>query len=254
MRRNTTRLGTSQSVQIGDLRLKYLLVRSPAARHLRVRVGVKGIEVIQPSDGHADDSRAFVVSNGQWVLEQLRRIEALRGLRKQKTRTRGEILFRGQPTPIKVALVEGRRGPGRVVLRGGELIVTRGENSLTPASRTLENWLRKQARREVETHLTSVTRKLDASPRKLYIMDQRTKWGNCSASRNLSFNWRLILAPDSVLRYLVTHEAVHLAVPNHSAKFWLTVQGLCPDMERSKVWLRVHVEDLLTNLDEVIPG
>jgi len=45
-------------------------------------------------------------------------------------------------------------------------------------------------------------------------MGQRTKWGNCSGRRNLSFNWRLILAPDYVLRYLVTHEAVHLAVPD----------------------------------------
>ena len=68
-------------------------------------------------------------------------------------------------------------------------------------------------------------------------MDQRTKWGNCSAKGNLSFNWRLILAPDYVLRYLVTHEAVHLAVPDHSAKFWLTVQSHCLDAERARQWL-----------------
>jgi hypothetical protein len=59
--------------------------------------------------------------------------------------------------------------------------------------------------------------------------------------RNLSFNWRPILAPHFVLRYLVTHEAVHLAVPNHSAKFWLTVQSLCPEMERAKQWLSAIV-------------
>src|SRR5580704_3990355 len=71
-------------------------------------------------------------------------------------------------------------------------------------------------------------------------MEQRTKWGNCSAVRNLSFNWRLILAPDFVLRYLVTQEAVHLAVPEHSAKFWLTVQSLCPEAERAKQWLSAN--------------
>lgn len=48
---------------------------------------------------------------------------------------------------------------------------------------------------------------------RLYIMDQQTKWGNCSALGNLSFNWRLVMGPDYVLRYLVTHEVVHLAVP-----------------------------------------
>src|SRR5712691_5174153 len=45
---------------------------------------------------------------------------------------------------------------------------------------------------------------------------------------NLSFNWRLIMAPEFVARYLVTHEAVHLFVPDHSKQFWLTVQSLCP--------------------------
>jgi predicted metal-dependent hydrolase len=60
------------------------------------------------------------------------------------------------------------------------------------------------------------------------------KWGNCSSRHNLSFNWRLILAPEFVFRYLVTHEAVHLAIPDHSAKFWLTVQSLCRETERAR--------------------
>ncbi len=82
-------------------------------------------------------------------------------------------------------------------------------------------------------------------------MDQRTKWGNCSAMQNLSFNWRLILAPDFVLRYLVTHEAVHLAVPDHSRRFWLTVQSMCPETERAKQWLSSNGQKLLLDLNEV---
>lgn len=85
-------------------------------------------------------------------------------------------------------------------------------------------------------------------------MGQRTKWGNCSALRNLSFNWRLILAPDYVLRYLVTHEAVHLAVPDHSAKFWLTVQGLCSDTEKAKQWLCRHQAHLQVELAIILDG
>ena len=72
--------------------------------------------------------------------------------------------------------------------------------------------------------------------------------GNCSALGNLSFNWRLIMAPDFVLRYLVTHEAVHLAIPDHSQKFWLTVQSLCPETERARQWLVANAHRLLTPL------
>ena len=85
-------------------------------------------------------------------------------------------------------------------------------------------------------------------------MGQRTKWGNCSSRRNLSFNWRLILAPDYVLRYLVTHEAVHLAIPDHSAKFWLTVQSLCRETERARQWLVAHAQDLAIDLRAVCVG
>ncbi|MDQ5978767.1 MAG: hypothetical protein QG602_1741 [Verrucomicrobiota bacterium] len=100
----------------------------------------------------------------------------------------------------------------------------------------------------IQGHLAEVARRLKRSPHKLYVMDQRTKWGNCSAKGNLSFNWRLILAPDFVLRYLVTHEAVHLAVPDHSHRFWLLVRSLCPETERAKQWLSANAEKLLVDL------
>jgi predicted metal-dependent hydrolase len=91
----------------------------------------------------------------------------------------------------------------------------------------LELWLRREARRAINDQLSRITARLGCRPAQVYIMGQRTKWGNCSSRRNLSFNWRLILAPEFVLKYLVTHETVHLVIPDHSAKFWLTVQSLC---------------------------
>jgi hypothetical protein len=91
-----------------------------------------------------------------------------------------------------------------------------------------------------------VTARLKRSPRRLYVMGQRTKRGNCSAKQNLSFNWRLILTPEFVLRNCVTHEAVHLAVPDHSPKFWLAVQSTCPEAQAARRWLReVRVQSLV---------
>jgi predicted metal-dependent hydrolase len=108
--------------------------------------------------------------------------------------------------------------------------------SVTPAQ-TLENWLRRQARALITPLVATFAAKLDVAPGRLYIMDQRTKWGNCSGLQNLSFNWRIVMAPDDVLRYLVAHESVHLTVPDHSRKFWLTVQSICPESERARQWL-----------------
>jgi hypothetical protein len=134
-------------------------------------------------------------------------------------------------------------------------VIWRGLGSSTPVAWSLERWLRKEARRHIEEHLAFVTSRLGHRPERIYVMGQRTKWGSCSSRRNLSFNWRLVLAPDAVLRYLVTHEAVHLVVPDHSAKFWLTVHSLCPEAERARQWLarnqawiRVDLPDQLSEV------
>jgi predicted metal-dependent hydrolase len=132
-----------------------------------------------------------------------------------------------------------------VFIRGGDIVIQRGPHSRTPANRSLENWLRKQARDDIQQCLTELTSRLKRRPNRVYVMNQRTKWGNCSARRNLSLNWRLILAPREVLQYLVAHEAAHLAVPDHSDRFWLLLQSICPHARRSRRWLADHGHTLL---------
>lgn len=228
---------TQHQIQLGNRLVEYRVVRSRAARKLRIRVGPNGVEVVQPIERKSADISAFLDRNEDWILDQLRRVDRLRNVWRSEPRRVGEILFRGEPTKVRIESTHTRARGNRVDFIGGEIVVYRGPASRTPVGLSLETWLRRQARNEIEKHLTTVTARLKQGPRRLYVMGQRTKWGNCSARRNLSFNWRLILAPEFVLRYLVTHEAVHLAVPDHSAKFWLTVQSLCRETERAKQWL-----------------
>jgi predicted metal-dependent hydrolase len=85
---------------------------------------------------------------------------------------------------------------------------------------------------------------MKVKPGRLYVMGQRTKWGNCSRLGNLSFNWRLVMTPPEVIDYIVVHELAHLIEPSHSQRFWLVVQSHCPQFERHKAWLRDNQERL----------
>ena len=241
---------TQHQIRLGGRRVEYRVVRSTAARRLRVRVGTNGVEVVQPAARSCEDVSDFLERNEGWIVDQLHRVKRLRGVRRPTQRRAGEILFRGEPTQVRVETTQAR---GKVVdFIAGEIVVRRRSGSQTPAARSLENWLRKQARTEIENHLAVVTSRIRQRAQRVYVMGQRTKWGNCSARRNLSFNWRLILAPDFVLRYLVTHESVHLAIPAHSAKFWLTVQSLCRETERAKQWLCSHQAQLTVDLGRAL--
>jgi hypothetical protein len=80
---------------------------------------------------------------------------------------------------------------------------------------------------------------------RVQIRDQRTRWGSCSASGTLSFNWRLVLAPFEVLDYVVVHELCHLREPNHSRRFWKLVEQRRPDWRAQRDWLHEHGPELL---------
>jgi predicted metal-dependent hydrolase len=244
----TMKTTTQHQIRLGGRVIDYRVVLSKTARKLRVRVGPDGVDVLQPIARNGEEVPAFLAANGRWLVDQIDRAERLRPFRRLERRAAGEVSFRGEPARIRIETTASRATGNTVRFLDGEIVVSRGPRSLTPVSRSLEHWLRREARRTIEAHLEVLTARLRQRPERVYVMGQRTKWGNCSSRRNLSFNWRLILAPDFVLRYLVTHEAVHLAIPDHSVQFWLTVLSLCRDTEKAKQWLVRHGHELLVDL------
>lgn len=242
---------TQHRIRLGERVVDYRLIPSKAAHKLRVRVGPGGVDVMQPMGRNRDEVSKFLVANERWVLEQLDRAARLRSVRRPIHRPVGQILLHGEPTRVRVETTWSRATGNAVRVVEGDVVVSRGPQSRTPVARSLERWLRREARQTIEAHLSKITARLGERPKRIYVMGQRTKWGNCSCRRNLSFNWRLILAPEYVVRYLVTHEAVHLVVPDHSVKFWLTVQSLCRETERAKQWLVSHQPELAVDLATV---
>ncbi len=76
------------------------------------------------------------------------------------------------------------------------------------------------------------------------IKDQKTRWGSCSSKNNLNFSWRLIMAPERVLDYVVVHELCHLTHMNHGKEFWALVESVMPDYKDCKKWLRENEKSL----------
>ncbi len=84
--------------------------------------------------------------------------------------------------------------------------------------------------------------------RRVFIKEQRSRWGSCSSARNLNFNWRLAAAPAEVLDYVVIHELCHLREMNHSPRFWDLVRAACPEYRSRRRWLRDNTAALRTAL------
>jgi predicted metal-dependent hydrolase len=235
----------SRSIRLGGRRIRYAVRYSPTARKAKIRVTPAGVEVVLP--GHSDEAKAaaFLRENSFWVLEQLAFIKRMGSLRtKPKPMRTDSIMLRGRPAKIEIVEDDSDRNFGIVEQNVTGLRIRVPKTGAVNPTKTLESWLRRQAREDIEGRLAERGREMRQKPGRIYIMDQRTKWGGCSRRRNLSFSWRLIMAPPEVLDYIVVHELAHLAEPYHSTKFWLIVRSHSPEFERYKEWLRDNKEKL----------
>jgi predicted metal-dependent hydrolase len=243
---------TSEKLRFRDQDIACKLSPSKTAKRLRIRVSRDSVEVVLPLTRSRADGLDFLKRHTAWVTDQLDRARRMASMRRPEHRPRGHILFRGQVTPVEVRRRSDWQAPTRVALDEGRITLTCGLEARTPTHRSLENWLRKQARAAIEQQVAALAKRLRRSYGSVYVMGQRTKWGNCSALGNLSFNWRLVMAPEYVLKYIVTHEMVHLAVPDHSPKFWLTVQSLFPETERARRWLVANSGQITIELQSAL--
>jgi len=80
---------------------------------------------------------------------------------------------------------------------------------------------------------------------RISIRCQKTRWGSCSAQKNLNFNCLLMLAPAEVLDAVIAHELCHLTYMNHSRVFYRLLRKICPEYDRQTAWLKKNGPALL---------
>ncbi len=105
-------------------------------------------------------------------------------------------------------------------------------------TRSEEKLCREKARQKLEERTAHFARQMGVSYGRITIRDQKTRWGSCSSAGNLNYNWKLILAPEDILDYVVVHELAHRKEMNHSPKFWKEVENILPDYQARRDWLK----------------
>ena len=102
----------------------------------------------------------------------------------------------------------------------------------------LESWYRKRAKEICLQISSDVAKEMDVTFTNIRINGPKHRWGSCSTKGNLNFSWKLMMAPENVLRYVIVHELSHLTHMNHSRKFWDNVERHMPNYKQYKRWLK----------------
>jgi predicted metal-dependent hydrolase len=191
-----------------------------------------GIVVTLPGGVDTAEGLRFALASQDWICARLLTLPE-----KTHFADGAEIPFMGEPHTIR-HVPGARRG---VWCEDGEIRVS---GALSHLPRRVEDWLKKQAR----LHISELARRKaeirGLQPGMLTVRDTRSRWGSCAANGNLSFSWRLVLAPKYVIDYVVAHEVAHLAEHNHSPRFWAVVEALTTHSKAGRSWLKAHGEKL----------
>ena len=216
----------------------YTVRRSDRARRARIQVTAEGVEVIVPRRLSLDEVEPFVESKRAWIDRTLLRMRAAEAERPRPLlEDGGEVPYLGERLRLRVR-VEPERRRDHVARRGDELRVAVAASGHDAVAAALERWYRGQARTEVARRLDAAVARAGQSYSSLQIRGQRTRWASCSSQGAMSFNWRLLLAPEEILDYVVEHEVVHLEIHDHSARFWALLAERCAGMRQHEAWLR----------------
>jgi len=188
----------------------------------------RGIEVVLPRRAPEREAAAAIRELRPWIERRVAELED----------ARAAVAARGDTVPYlgRTLALSTQDGRSRVTRRGDVLLVPDGQ-ARTPA---LERWYRRAARSEIEPRLERACGLAGTSYAGLTIRGQRTRWASCSRSGAMSFNWRLLLAPERVLDYVVWHEVCHLEVMDHSPRCWRLLATRSPGYREPRRWLRVN--------------
>ncbi|GAA0569091.1 M48 family metallopeptidase [Craurococcus roseus] len=212
--------------------------RSTRARRVSLRIDARAGEVVVtlPPRAHRRAGMALLTTHAAWVMEKLAALSPHIALEPGS-----EVPLGGVPHVVRrapgAADAATRLEPGAIVVGGGA--------AANDVPRRVAEFLRAEARRRMEVLSAGHAALLGVRPKALKLKDTRSRWGSCAPDGTLAFSWRLVMAPDWVLDYVVAHEVAHLRELNHSPRFWAHVARLTPHRDAAVEWLRLNGPALL---------
>ena len=222
-------------LRLEEREVPLLLRRDRRARRLTLRLDEASgaVHLVLPHGVAQAEGLDFARRRSPWILKQLAELPP-------------RVPFvEGARVPYLDVPHEIRHAPGqrRAVRREGGAIWVSGFAEHLP--RRVADFLKAEARHELGERSRDKAARIGRRVARVSVRDTRSRWGSCSADGRVNFSWRLILAPEAVLDYVVAHEVAHLEQMNHGPRFWSLVARLTSDTEAARRWLRKEGRGLL---------
>ncbi|MBN7797156.1 YgjP-like metallopeptidase domain-containing protein [Parahaliea mediterranea] len=213
------------------------VIRTSRRKSADIRVEDGAVSVVVPTNTTTERIDQLLAAKRRWIKEKiaLHREQAPPSTRRFVS---GEAFsYLGRNYRLKVET--GNFTPVRLL--NGRLLVTVPSGSQQHMVRNaLVRWYKRQAEHKLIEKVTRFAPQVGVEPTGVGIKTFRSRWGSCTAKGKLEFNWRIMMAPNRMVDYVVIHELCHLIRHDHSPEFWREIGRVMPEYQESREWLRAN--------------
>ena len=193
------------------------------------------VSVLAPMPFDTDKVEAVLEKKRSWIYKNLAEWEDLNRTRVQRQYVNGEsFLYLGRS--YRLQLVPNQDVP--LKLYQGQFCLN--QQLVTEAPELFKGFYKAKLNHKLNERLEGYAASLGVVPKSVKVMELRNRWGSCSSKGALNFHWKCAMLPLSVLDYVIVHELAHIKEPNHSPKFWRTVEKVMPGYDEQKAWLKFN--------------
>lgn len=214
---------------LDNTELTYQVRFSKKAKYLRLQINPStGLEVVIPHRCKSEDAEKFIYKKKDWILKHLNTISVP-----------DEFIFLGNKIEVKQKF-DLFLEKHKVRFQSGGLIVESPAGSTADISTIYNNWLKSRAKVYLAERTRVLAEENNFSFGRISVRNQKTRWGSCSTSGNISLNYKLMKYRHEIIDYVIIHELCHTKEMNHSKKFWKLVGEIVPGYKALKRELKSH--------------
>lgn len=184
-----------------------------------------------PEGTKKDEIDKLINCKEKWILNKV-------ALVKDRTKLKSdEILYLGFAYSYKV-IVQRFLKKDFIYFNGDNFYVNVKDEKNT--KKVLELWLRNSCEKLINEKVEKYKDRFNILPKEIKIKKQKNRWGSCSYDNKLMLNWKLIMASEESIEYVVVHEMCHMIHKNHSKEYWNLVGEILPAYKVASEWLKIN--------------
>lgn len=178
--------------------------------------------------------------HSRWIKQNFKKAREQVSIIRQDFLKEGyEFSILGETYKLKYKIVDSEYFS--IEMDNGKLLITqpkKGKLNKAQVKKELISFFKEVARDHLSKRTSILAEKMNLRYKRIFIKNQKTKWGSCSSESNLNYNWHLIFVPKEVVDYVIIHELAHLKHMNHSKYFWNLVEKYDTHYRARVKWLK----------------